>query len=113
MSSRRGGGRAKGGKIDREHAREAARNKIKALKAPPMIEQIGAAAGDEPIDLLAQARYTQYAAQLAKVKLLTPLSDGERFALAKCLSTVDFQGGEAIITQGDQADSMCVRSCAR
>ena len=55
----------------------------------------------EPIDLLAEARYQQYAENLKKVALLAPLSDSERLALARRLSTAEFQGGEAIITKDD------------
>jgi hypothetical protein len=88
------------GKIDREAARLAARKKIQELKSSSPEIQAVKTAQEGTVDLLAEARFAQYAEQLKKVELLSPLSDAERLGLARDLSTCEFQGGDDIIVKG-------------
>ena len=102
MSSRRG---KKISAADRAKAREAARTKIQALKSDSPEIQAVVQVQSAPVDLFAEARYAQYAEKLKKVALLSPLSDNERMALARKLSTVEFEGGQDIITKGQVVDA--------
>jgi CRP-like cAMP-binding protein len=50
----------------------------------------------------------EYAAMLQKVPLLQPLSDAERQKIAGCLIAIEFDDGEAIVSEGEAGDSMYI-----
>jgi cAMP-dependent protein kinase regulator len=53
-------------------------------------------------------KFAEYATMLQKVPLLQSLTDDERQKVAGCLNAIEFEDGDAIITEGEAGDAMYI-----